>query len=84
MAEILYLTNQWDSKSPKITYFGAVGDMELKFGGEKIWVHFAANLAGALKPGQVSSEVKTATNCNQIQVSQIVARLCWEQFTGST
>eukprot|EP00983_Pelagomonas_calceolata_P001280 43618-Pelagomonas_calceolata.AAC.1 len=35
MAEIPYLTNHWDSKSPEITQFGGVGGQEWRLSGQK-------------------------------------------------
>eukprot|EP00983_Pelagomonas_calceolata_P017949 562592-Pelagomonas_calceolata.AAC.1 len=36
MAEILFLTNHWDAKSPKTTQLGAVGGQEWRLGGQKV------------------------------------------------
>eukprot|EP00983_Pelagomonas_calceolata_P041612 1138155-Pelagomonas_calceolata.AAC.2 len=37
MAEVLYLTSHWDSIPPKMTQFSAMGDLEWRFGGQKLY-----------------------------------------------
>eukprot|EP00983_Pelagomonas_calceolata_P033713 1055997-Pelagomonas_calceolata.AAC.2 len=64
-----------DSKSLKITQFGAVGGQGWRLGGQKVgftpWLirHVGRDLGELNRP---------FTFCNQAWVSKIVARLCWE------